>query len=86
MVSLHDLEMRMKALEAEQAVVRELVKEVDWDMLRQMVGLLHDVQGAMRIFIKIGNGLKWILVLGTKLALAVAAVSSAIAAWRKLFP
>jgi prefoldin subunit 5 len=61
---LKDLEARMQMVEANQGKVQELID------------LLNDVKSALRIFVKVGNGIKWLAVL-------VATVSGGIMAARK---
>lgn len=62
--SLRDLEIRMQQVEANQGKVQELID------------LLEDVKSALRVFVKVGNGLKWI-------ALLVGSVAGAVVTIRK---
>lgn len=62
--SIRDLEERVQIVEANQHKVQELI------------GLLEDVKSALRVFIKIGNGLKWI-------AVVLVSISGAVMALRK---
>lgn len=62
--SCESLEARMKIVETNQVQFQELIE------------LLEDVKSALRIFIKIGNGVKW-------LAILAASVSGGVMAMRK---
>lgn len=62
MPNLHDLEKRMTIIEANQAKVNDLVE------------LLEDVRSALRIFIMVGNGFKWLVGIGISVGIGYAAV------------
>lgn len=59
---LRDLEARMAIVEANQGKVQELID------------LLEDVKSALRVFVKFGNGLKWIAVLVASVVGAVVTI------------
>jgi len=60
--SCKDMEARMRAVEANQLKVQELIN------------LLEDVKSSLRIFVKIGNGLKWIALFITSIVGAIIAI------------
>lgn len=57
-----DMESRMQMVESNQGKVQELID------------LLEEVKSALRIFVKIGNGLKWLALLIGSVAGAVLAI------------
>lgn len=60
--SLRNLEARVAALESNQVSIQELI------------GLLEDVKSALRIFVKIGNGVKWLAVIVVSSTSAIIAI------------
>lgn len=67
----HSLEARMRAIELKQQEMDS--KKPDFD---ELIGLLKDVKSALRIFVKIGNAVKWI-------ALVITAITGGFVAVRK---
>lgn len=70
-----DLEVRVIALEKNQASVQELTTLLP--DIKQLIELLEDVKSALRIFVKVGNGFKWV----AGIVLAFASVLVAIRKW-----